>query len=127
MKSIIRRIEKLEKRYMPAPQTAFSKELARRLAAGRERVRKYRELRGESEPSDEGLPPKKIHKSHGIQRVMDILNEGRDRVHLRWLRDKKLRESNSPPAADGQWRQPGPSDSGPGPTTITHGEASGHR
>ena len=27
MKSIIRRIEKLEKRYMPAPETAFSKEL----------------------------------------------------------------------------------------------------
>ena len=34
MKSIIRRIEKLEKRYMPAPETAFSKELASAAGGG---------------------------------------------------------------------------------------------
>jgi hypothetical protein len=93
MNSNLRRIEHLEKRFLPHPPTAFDIELIARIMAGRERVRVYNEEHGIKPPSDEGLPPKKVHTSRGIQRIMDVLHEGRDRNHLRWLRDKKLREA----------------------------------
>jgi hypothetical protein len=94
MTSMERRIQKLEKRLIPSPEVALRhKELVARIEAGRERVRKAYEEWGISPPSDKGLPPKKVHTSHGTQRIMDILNEGRDRAHLRSVRDKKLRES----------------------------------
>ena len=73
--------------------TAADREFLARLEAGRQRVREEREARGIPEPSDEGLPPKKVFTSRGVQLTMDILNEGRDRARLRSLRDKKLRES----------------------------------
>src|SRR5580692_2439987 len=76
MKSIIRRIEELEKRLMPRSLTARDRVLLVRMEAGRRRVREEREARGASEPSDEGLPPKRVHASRGIQLTMDILNEG---------------------------------------------------
>ena len=100
MKSIVRRIEALEKRLMPRSLTARDRELLMRMEAGRRRVREEREERGASEPSDKGLPPKRVHASRGIQLTMDILNEGRERARLRSLRDKKLRQS-SPPATGG--------------------------
>jgi hypothetical protein len=94
MKSIVRRIEVLEKRLMPRPLTARDRELLARIEAGRERVRKMREEEGLPPDPDWGLPPKRIHTSHGSQLLMDILHEGRERAALRSLRDKKLRQSN---------------------------------
>jgi hypothetical protein len=98
MTSIERRIEKLEKRWMPAPQTAYIRELIPRLESGRQRAHDYCVANGIPESSDEGLPPKKVHKSHGIQLIMDRFNEGRERSALRNIRDEELRES-IPPAA----------------------------
>ena len=100
MKSILRRIEQLEKRFLPAPQTASDRQLLKRMEAGLRRVREYNEAHGIIEDSDEGLPPKIIHTSRGIQRIMDILHEGRDRSHLRSVRDKKLREAAALTAGD---------------------------
>lgn len=100
MKSIVRRIEALEKRLMPRPLTTSDRELRPRMEEGRERVRKMREEEGLPPDPDWGLPPKRIHTSHGIQRIMDILNEGRERSRLRGERDRKLSQS-SPPATGG--------------------------
>ena len=99
MKSIVRRIEALEKRLMPRSPTARDRELLERfeqLEAGRERVRKMREQQGLPVDPDWGLPPFRIHTSHGIQRQMDILHEGRERAALRYERDKNLRRPSSP-------------------------------
>ena len=93
MKSIVRRIEALEKRLMPAPETASTRELLVRIEQGRERVRKMREKDGL--PPHENWVPKKIHTSQGIRRLMDMINEGRDLVRIE--HDKRLRQS-SPPA-----------------------------
>jgi hypothetical protein len=95
MKNIVRRIQQLEKQLLPAPETAPHRELIARLEAGRERVRQANLARGIPEKSDEGLPPKKVHRSRGIQLIMDVLHEGRDRARLRSIRDGKLRESVS--------------------------------
>jgi hypothetical protein len=100
MTSVERRIEKLEKQLMPQPLTPFYRQLIVRMDAGRERVRKMQTERGLAPVSDWGLPPKKVFTSRGIQRTMDILNEGRDRSALRSMRDRKLRES-MPPAEGG--------------------------
>jgi hypothetical protein len=99
MKSIVRRIEVLEKRLMPRPLSVRERELLARMEEGRERVRKMREKEGLPADPDWGLPPKKIHTSHGGQLIIDILNEGRQRARLRSLRDKELRQSN--PTAPG--------------------------
>jgi hypothetical protein len=80
MKSIFRRIEALEKRLMPQPLTARDRELLGRIEAGRERVRKMREKEGLPPDPDWGLPPKRIHTSHGVQLIIDILHEGRERA-----------------------------------------------
>jgi hypothetical protein len=100
MKSIVRRIEKLEKLFLPRPQTASMRTLHQRLEEGRQRARGARIAAGIPELSDEGLPPKKVHTSHGIQLIMDILNEGRDRSRLRSIRDGIFRPSD-PPAKKG--------------------------
>ena len=94
MTNIARRIEKIEKQLLPAPETACSREFLERIKAGRRRVEEYYKLHGLSLPSDEGLPTPKIHTSHGIRRIMDILNEGRDRARLRSLMDGKLQQSD---------------------------------
>jgi hypothetical protein len=99
MKSIVRRIEALEKRLMPRPLTARDRELLARIEEGRERVRKMREKEGLPPDPDWGLPPKRIHTRHGIQLYLDILDEGRERAALRSLRDEKLLQSN--PATGG--------------------------
>jgi hypothetical protein len=80
--SIARRIQKLEDRSIPAAQTESSRQLMEDIEAGRRRVREYYEKHGLSEPSDEGLPPRRVHTSQGIQRIIDILNEGRERSRL---------------------------------------------
>jgi len=90
MKSIVRRIEAIEKRLMPRSLTARDRELLARIEEGRERVRKMREEKGL--PPDNWAPTK-IHTSHGIQRLMDIINEGRDKVRIE---HDKLRHSNPP-------------------------------
>ncbi len=100
MTSRARRIAQLEKRLLPQPLTAADREFLARLEAGRRRVREYRQAHGIPEPSHEGLPPKKVFTSRGVQLTMDILNEGRDRARLRSLRDQKLRESI--PLAEGR-------------------------
>jgi hypothetical protein len=94
MKSIKRRIAKLEKQLLPPAETASSRELRKLLEAGRRRVEAYRIANGLPDP-EEGLPPHKVHTTRGIQRIMDILHEGRDRAVLRTLRDKQLREGPS--------------------------------
>jgi hypothetical protein len=96
MKSIVRRIEMLEKRLLPRPQTAGERKFHERLVAACQRVRDWRIASGILEPSDEGLPPKKVHTSQGIQLIMDILNEGRDRSRLRSIRGEKFRPSDPP-------------------------------
>ena len=100
MKSIVRRIEGLEKRLLPRPLTTRDRVLLARIAAGRERVRKMREEQGLPPDPDWMLPPKKIHTSHGGQLMIDILNEGRQRARLRSLRDQQLRQSNPPSPGD---------------------------
>ena len=95
MRSLIRRIEKLEKQLLPSPETAFSRKLLRRMAAANRRMEEYRAAHVWSPPSDEGLPPKRIHTSRGAQRLYDILDEGRQRARLRSLRDKELHETGS--------------------------------
>jgi len=90
MKSWERRLQKVEKRFMLAPETAFDRKLLRRIEAGRRRVQQDRQAHGISEPSDEGLPSRD-HTSRGLQRKIDVLHEGRERNHLRWLSENKLR------------------------------------
>ena len=94
MKGLVRRVEMLEQRFLPRPQTASARKLHERLETARLRVRDWRIANGIPEPSDEGLPPKKVHASHGIQLIRDILNEGRDRSVLRSIRDGIFRPSD---------------------------------
>jgi hypothetical protein len=90
MKSTIRRIEKIERRKMPAPQTALDRKLMERIEAGCRRAQADREAHGMSDPSDDGLPALRHHSARGIKLTMDILHEGRERNHLRCLRDQQL-------------------------------------
>jgi hypothetical protein len=76
---------------VPTAQTESSRQLIEDIEAGRRRVREYYEAHGLSGASDEGLPPTKIHTSQGMQRIIDILHEGRERSRLRGLRDETLR------------------------------------
>jgi len=100
MKIIVRRIQKLKEQLVPVP-TEFDRRLHARLEAARRRVKEYDEAHGLSEPSDEGLPPKKVFTSHGGQLLADMLAEYRERERLRALRDEKLRLSG-PPAPGGE-------------------------
>src|ERR1019366_6451541 len=60
-----------------------------RIEAGCRRVKTDREAHGMSDPSDEGLPALRLHTARGIQLTIDILHDGRERNHLRWLRVKQ--------------------------------------
>jgi hypothetical protein len=94
MKNFERRLEKLERQFMLSREAILrNQKMCEQIVRGRERWRKYRELHGISELSDEGLPPKKVHTSHGLQRVVDELHEARDRCRLRSLRDGLVRPS----------------------------------
>src|ERR1019366_10491176 len=74
---------------MPAPQTSFDRNLIERVEAGCRRAKKDREAHGMSDSSDEGWLASKSHTARGTQLIIDILHDGRDRNHLRWLRDKE--------------------------------------
>ena len=87
--SMARRIQRLEDRNVPTAQTESSRQLIEDMEAGRRRVREYYEAHGLSALSDEGLPPTKTHTSQGMQRILDILHEGRERSRLRSLRDQE--------------------------------------
>ena len=89
MKSWERRLQKVEKRFMPALETAFDRKLLRRIEAGRRRVRQDRQAHGMSDSSNEGWLASKSHTARGSQLIVNILHEGRERNHLRWLRDKQ--------------------------------------
>ena len=97
MKSIVRRIEALEKRLLPRAPTARDRELLADLEAGRERFRKMREQEGLLSDPDWGLPWEKIHTSHGLRFIIDTLNEGRERSRLRGLCDGEIAGLASPP------------------------------
>jgi len=92
MKRMERRLQKVEKVFLPAPETASDRELLRRIEAGRRRVQQDRPAHGVGEPSDEGLPLREP-TSRGLQRTIDVLHEGRQRNYLHWLREKKLHVS----------------------------------
>ena len=73
MKSISRRIRRLEERFGPAVETAFSRRLRERIEAGRRRVAQWREQE-ESSVSDQ-------HRENlaGLS-VTEILHHGRARA-----------------------------------------------
>jgi hypothetical protein len=96
MNNIERRIQTQEKRFIPSREaTERNQKMWDQIAAGRERLRKYRELHGDIEESDEGLPPMKVHTSRGAQLIIDRLHEGRDRCRLRAIRDGLISPSGS--------------------------------
>jgi hypothetical protein len=102
VKNIVRRLEGLEKRLLPAPETEFLRLLRLRLEAGRQRVQAERERRGESEPVDL-LPPEPADACKGMtpfQIIIYKLHRGRERNHLNWLAARKLRESDPRAAGD---------------------------
>lgn len=101
MKNIVRRIQKLQEQLMPGPPSKFYRRLHERLETGRRWVTEYNEAYGLSDPSDEGLPPKEVHTSHGGQLLADMLAEYRERARLRPLGDERLRLSD-PPATGGE-------------------------
>ena len=103
MTSKERRLQELERRFMPAPETAFNRELLSRIEAGRRRAQLDRQAQGSSEPSDEGLPLGD-HASRGLQHTIEVLHERRERNHLRWLSEKVLHVSGTLATGDDLWR-----------------------
>ena len=100
MNSFDRRLERMEERYLPAPPTAFDRKLLQQIADGVRRVREDREAHGLSPADDEeGLPAPRLHTSQGIQLTIELLHEGRERNHLRCLRDNQ--NCGSAPLATG--------------------------
>ncbi len=108
MKTIVKtstkkHVEKLEKRLVPPPETAFSRQLMLRLKAGLERVRIYREAHGLIEPV-EVLPPEPADATRGmteIQVITRILHRGRKRNYLRSLGAEELAGRSSRSSASG--------------------------
>ncbi len=104
MNSIVRRIERMERRITPSPQTEFGKDLIKRMAAGRQRVITDREAHGISDPSDDGLPTLRLHHSRGIQLIIDILHDGRDdnrRRFRNWNDDHRTKTTSQSWEIDG--------------------------
>jgi hypothetical protein len=80
MKSIDRRIQRLERRLLPEPETESSRRLLARLEAGRRRVR---EMYGDNE-LDDLLPNETMQDiSNGPDMIIDMLNRGRQLARLR--------------------------------------------
>src|ERR1039458_3212584 len=107
-------IERLKKRFMPAPETAFDRQLHARMDAGLQRVA----ANGLSLPSDDEdlLPPIAVDAFRGrtiTQIQIDILHRGRRRAYLRFLTRKAAEElaaqepgSSSPLAKRRKRRKP---------------------
>ncbi len=91
MKSLIRRIEKLEQHLLPAPETAFSRRLLARLEAGRRRVAL---ARGETIPT--AVPPPETSPSPRLVDRVAILHRGRERARLQ----SRQKQVCSPPTAE---------------------------
>jgi hypothetical protein len=82
MKSIARRIQKLEEKLLPAPETASSRRLRARIEAARRRVP---DAFGESGPI-EILPNETVADAgNGPETIVEMLNRGRQRARLRNL------------------------------------------
>jgi hypothetical protein len=91
MTSFERRLEKMEKRYSPAPLSASDWKLLNQIEEGVRRCHEDRELHGLGPIDDEDdLPAPKIHTSRGLQLTIDILQEGRELNRLRWLKINKI-------------------------------------
>jgi hypothetical protein len=91
MKSIDRRIQRLEERLLPAPQTEFYRLLLVRIEEGRRRVR---EMGGGRAPFDD-LPEE--DQSNRPRGVIAILHRGRERVRLRSLQDQAAQRAENGP------------------------------
>jgi hypothetical protein len=76
MKSIIRRLRKLEDRFGPPVETASTRRLRERIEAGRRRVAQWREQKGISVRDQDG------ENLSGLS-VAEILQRGRARASAR--------------------------------------------
>ena len=88
MKSIARRIRRLEERFLPAPETEYSRLLRVRIEEGLRRVREMRQRYGGSAPIDDLPDPTPADASNRPRGVVEILNRGLERVHLKHLQDQ---------------------------------------
>jgi hypothetical protein len=94
MKSIARRIQRLEERFLPAPETEFSRLLRARIEEGRRRVR---EMYGGRAPFDDLPDVTAADASHRPRGVVEILHRGRDRVRLQYLQNQARQRAGDEP------------------------------
>jgi hypothetical protein len=85
MKSMARRIQRLEERLLPAPETEFSRILRVRLEEGRRRVR---QMYGGRTQFDDLPAVTAADASHRPRGVVEILHRGRERVRLQYLQNQ---------------------------------------
>jgi hypothetical protein len=106
MKSLERRIQRLESRLLPGPETEFDRVLRARMEEGRRRVA---EARGESLPdavraedSAADVPPPtyasaghpRRSKQSELDRIVEILNRGRELTRLQSLQAEECAASS---------------------------------
>src|SRR5579859_5977815 len=84
MKSIARRIQRLEERLLPAPETEDS----RRVREWIEKIRRQREMRGDSASFDDLPIETAADGSNEPLSIAEILIRGRKRAHLRNLQNQ---------------------------------------
>jgi hypothetical protein len=77
VRTVVRRLRRLEDRFGPAMETEFSRRLRERIEAGRRRVAEARE-RGELEPCAEVRPD---DVQNGRQTIAEFLQSARRRWH----------------------------------------------
>jgi hypothetical protein len=94
MKSIARRIQRLEERFLPAPETEFYRLLLVRLEEGRSRVRK---MYGGRAPFDDLSDRTAADASPRPRGVVEILHRGRDRVRLQYLQNHARQRAGGGP------------------------------
>jgi hypothetical protein len=104
MDSFDRRLGIVELHFCPAPPTTLDRKRLRLLEEGLRRLREDREAQGLSPTHayDEEDLRVELHTSQGIQLTIDILNDGRERNHLRWLQAKQISDSTAPATGDAQ-------------------------
>jgi hypothetical protein len=94
MKSIARRIQRLEERFLPAPETEFYRLLLVRLEEGRSRVR---QMYGGRAPFDDLPDVTAADASNRPRGVVEILHRGRDRVRLKHLQNQARQRAGGGP------------------------------
>jgi len=77
MTSIARRIQRLEERFLPEPETEFSRRLRARMEAGRRRLQ---EARGQSVTDEVPLPEMNAPMENRPRTMIHLLNSGRERA-----------------------------------------------